>query len=152
MSELDPNILKRNLPEDIHVAIDQMNANVDAAVKEVVDKFKSYADEVADQFERRQFSQELQSKLEVVKSDLDTDLGRVQKTTEGLAKLAEDALAKAKAANQPELEASVAAIFTESQALKDKLAAFREKTSTFAEKTGGFIAKSAIKTFTGGIG
>lgn len=152
MSELDPNILKRNLPEDIHAAIDQVNSNVESAVKDLVNGFKNYANEVAEQFERKQFSQELQGKIDMIKADLNADLERVQKAGDGLAELAKEALTKAQAANQPGLTSSISAIIEESQALKDKLAAFREKSNTLAEKTGGLIAKAAIKTFTGGIG
>jgi len=149
MIELDPNILKENLPEDIYPVLDQVNANMDAAVKRIVDDFRTKANEKADQFERRQFDQELQGKLDSTKRDLQSDLDRVDEMFKEVAELAKKAKAAAAAQNFADLTQMTEKLTGETDALQKTLKDFRDKTNTFAEKTGGFIAKAAIKAVTG---
>ena len=146
---LDPNILKENLPEDIYPVIDQVNANMDAAVRKLVNDFRTKANEKADQFERRQFDQELQDKLDISKRDLQSDLDRVDEMFKEVANLAKKAKDAAAASNFTELKEMTEKLTGETDALRKKLKDFRDKTNTFAEKTGGFIAKAAIKAVTG---
>lgn len=149
MIEIDPNIIKENLPEDIHAVIDQVNANMDAAVKQIVDEFRTKAKETADQFERRQFDKELQEKLDLVKRDLQTDLERMDGAFGEIAKLADEARRLASSQNFTDLKGTTEKLAQETSELQRKLKDFRDKTNTFAEKTGGFIAKAAIKAVTG---
>ncbi len=152
MSQLDPNILKRNLPEDIHAAIDQVDSNVDLAVNEVVNKFKAFANGVADKFEQGQFEAELQGKLDAIQQDLNTDLDRAGSVAANLKDLAKQADEAASKADMTKLSQVIGDLSSQADDLTKKLAEFRTKTTTFAQKTGGFIASAAVKTFTGGIG
>ena len=146
---LDPNILKENLPEDIYPVIDQVNANMDAAVRKLVNDFRTKANEKADQFERRQFDQELQDKLDISKRVLQSDLDRVDEMFKEVADLAKKAKDAAAASNFTDLKEMTDKLTGETDALRKKLKDFRDKTNMFAEKTGGFIAKAAIKAVTG---
>ncbi len=151
MSEFDPNILNRNLPQDIHALIGQVNANVTTAVRKLVDEFRASANNVADQFERRDFSAELKTQLEAIKSDLTEDLGLLDDSIKELGEAADKAK-RASTAAGAELGPAVDTLVSQSKLLDARLKAFRQKVNTFAEKSGGLIAKAAIKTFTGGIG
>ncbi len=154
MSEFDPNILNRNLPQDIHALIGQVNANVTTAVRKLVDEFRASANNVADQFERRDFSAELKTQLEAIKSDLTEDLGLLDDSIKELGEAADKAKRASTAAGAAgaELGPAVDTLVSQSKLLDARLKAFRQKVNTFAEKSGGLIAKAAIKTFTGGIG
>lgn len=155
MSELDPNILKRNLPEDIHAAVDQVKDNVDSAVKGIVDGYRQYANEVADKFEKLEFDGELRSRIEEIKSNYTKELDRIedsiQSVTAGIAKLRRDAENSSADAPLQELNRLTRDLDTQANALSDKLKAFRATANKFAEQTGGLIAKTAIRTVTGGI-
>ena len=151
MSELDPNILKRNLPEDIHAAVDQVKTNVDAAVKDVVDGYRQYANEIADKFERLEFDKDLQSKLDTIKKDYDADFQKIDDDVAKIVKLATDAKAAAGAVTPASLTKLAQDVTDQTDALTKKLKDFRDKTNALAEKTGGLIAKSAIRAVTGGI-
>ena len=153
MSELDLNILKRNLPEDIHVAVDQVRTNIDSAVKQIVDGFKKNANDVADRFEKMQFDSDLEGKLNAIRKGITDDLDKLDAEAADLKNLAElvQKTAAASATAAPALATQVQTLVEKSVALTKKLGDFRTKTTTFAEKTGGLIAKSAIRAVTGGV-
>lgn len=152
MSEIDPNILKRNLPEDVAKVITDVSANVDAAVKELVGGFKAHANQIADKFEKRQFDGELKTQLDEVQKAFDADLKGISDEIGKIAGLAAAADAAAKAIDTKKLLEATDDLVKKTGAVTEKLVDFRAKTTSFGEKTGGLIAKAAIKAFTGGIG
>ncbi len=151
MSEFDPNILRRNLPEDIHAVIDQVNANVTVAVRQVVDEFRAQANAAADQFAQGNFSGDLQSRLDQVRADVAKDLTAIQDALAQTRQAAQKAADAAKQADPAALNKAVSDLTDQAKAVEQKLQDFRTKVDTFAQKTGGLIAKAAISTFTGGI-
>ena len=152
MSEFDPNILRRNLPEDIHALVDQVNANVNLAVDKIVGDFKEKANATAEQFARHDFSPALKSELESIKRQYQDDLDGLQSSMKKLAEAADAANAAANAANAASLAAALDRLKGQTGGLTDELTRFRHKVDRMAELTSGVIAKAAVKTFTGGIG
>ena len=148
MSELDPNILKRNLPEDVAKVITEVSANVDAAVNALVGEFKAHANQVADKFEKRQFDGELKAHLDEVQKAFDEDLKGI---SDEIRKIHALAAAAANATDPKKLSEATENLKKKTEAVTEKLDEFRDKTKSFGEKTGGLIAKAAIRAVTGGI-
>jgi polyhydroxyalkanoate synthesis regulator phasin len=151
MIELDPEILKRSLPPNIYGTIDQVTANVNHAVDEIIKGFTAKAEEAVKQFEARDFPQKLRNDLDQINKAFTDDLNAWQKNIQDMTTAANNARKIAAAANVAALNEAVDAMETQAKALNDKLDDFRKKANTFAETSGSFIASAAVKMVTSGV-
>src|SRR6185369_17152354 len=90
MSAFDPEIMMRNLPEDIKPLVDQVSANVNDAVQKVVGEFKTQAGKIAEDFEAGRFPAELQASLEKISAAHAADLDNLRASIAEVAALAND--------------------------------------------------------------
>ena len=145
--ELNPEIMKRSLPANIHATIDQVTANVNSAVDEIINRFVKNAEAAVTKIEKGDFTGDIAKALEQAKKDLAADI----QSMEDRLKAIDAAVSQANQLSQ-QAGASAAALSTQldsvnaaAKALKTELNDFRTKVDTFASKSGGFIASSALK-------
>lgn len=152
MIELDPTIMKRSLPQNVYATIDQVTANVNAAVDEIVNQFVANASKAVEKIERGDFTPDIAKALDQAKQDLNTDIKSMDDRLLKVASAVAQANALAQQANLDTgaLVTQLAAVNSAAGELKTDLNNFRTKVDTFATKSGGFIASSALKA--AGIG
>ena len=147
MIELDPEIMKRSLPPNIHGTIDQVTANVNLAVDEIVNRFVKNAEATVAKIENGDFTADIAKALEQAKKDLTDDIKSMEDRLLAIAAAVSqaNALSQQAGVNAAALSAQLDAVNSASKALKTDLNNFRTKVDTFATKSGGFIASSALK-------
>lgn len=147
MIELDPRIMKRSLPPNIHATIDQVTANVNAAVDEIIDRFVQNATTTVERIQKGDFTGEIAMALEQSKKALtdDIDLMDGKLVTLAAANKHTQSLAQNAGANATQLAQHLTAVNNTVNALQQDLTAFRTKVDTFATKSGSFIASTALK-------
>ncbi|MGC3959810.1 MAG: hypothetical protein QM813_18360 [Verrucomicrobiota bacterium] len=148
MIELDPEIMKRSLPPNIHAAIDQVTANVNVAVDELVNRFVKNAEQAVARIEKGVFTADITKALEQAKQELQADLksmdARLQTVAGAVAKA--NALIEQAGNDATALISQLEVVSGAANDLKTELAQFRTKVDTFASKSGGFIASAALKS------
>ena len=149
LAPLDPEILKENLPEDIQGIVDQMTANVNQAVSDLVQRFRDNANQVATQFQNGNFDSDLKAAIDTQVSGLTTSFAATQKAI-GDVSSATSALATAAKALLPgTLTAEIAALVTATSAASTTLTNLQNDVNTVGTKLGGAIASSAVKLISG---
>src|SRR5437016_14285367 len=123
MIQLDPEIMKRSLPPDIHATIDQVTSNVNAAVDKIVDGFIKKAQDAADRFQKGDFTEPIAKALEQSKQELSSDLASLEKRLADLAtaSAAAQSLAQNAGQNATALTAQIAGVAGAAAALKPGL-------------------------------
>ncbi len=152
MSELDPDVMKRSLPADIHGVIDQVNANVDLAVSQIVDEFKANAKKVVTDFQNQNYTDDLKAAIQQHTKAFQDDLTQMDNSLASLRAATARAAELARKLDSTELRQAVGDLVEQSSQLQTKLKDFKQKTNDFGLKVGGAIATAAVKTFTGGVG
>lgn len=149
---LDPEILKRHLPDDIHATVDQVTANVSQSVDSYIAQFKAAVQKQADDLVAGTSTTQLQSQLKSVtddfaqQMDLTGDLATLKKALSA-------ASAAATAANgaTPQLVKAIGDLQTSAGALDTKINDMRGKVRDFADKSTRLAVATALKAFTGVI-
>src|SRR5437588_379461 len=144
MSEFDPDVMKRSLPEDIHGVVDQVKANVDLAVAQIVGEFKDNAKKVVADFENQNYTEDVKAAIQKQTDAFQEDLKQMDTTLADLRDAATKAANLAKAADSADLKRAVADLVQQSNDLQSKLKDFKEKTANFGQKVGGAIATAAV--------
>ncbi|HVS52883.1 MAG TPA: hypothetical protein VHD62_11065 [Opitutaceae bacterium] len=151
--KIDPEILARNLPEDIHATINQVSANVTVAVNEVVAQFKTALDKELQNLQAGNYSAALQQQIAQVEKSYADSAAAMDKEIAALKKAADDAAAAAKTAgaSAAALVPQVESMQKSADALAKKMNDLRTEVQNLGSKTAGAMATLAYKTLTGGI-
>lgn len=152
LTPLDPQILKQQLPDDIHATVDQVAANVNQSLTKIIDDFKAEAEKRAEAFRTQILPDHLQAEIDAlatdfaqsISADLDGPLAAVKKA---LAQAEADARAAGAAA--PTLLQSVQTLQGNVAQLEGKLNDLRTKVRTAGDKTSRAAVSTALKLFTG---
>jgi hypothetical protein len=149
LAPLDPEILKDQLPADIQGIVDQMTANVNQAVSDLVKRFRDNADEVAARFGKADFSGEMKATIDSEIGKLNVALSGVQTTVANLNANATSLAAAASKLSPAALTAEIATLMTANAAATKALTDFQNHVNTLAGNLGGAIASSAVKLISG---
>src|SRR5882724_12963955 len=116
--EFDPEVIKRRLPEDIHAVIDQVKANVDLAVTQIVAEFKQNAKKVVTDFENQNYTDDLKAAIKKHTDAFQEDLKQMDTSLVGLRNAATKAADLAKAVDSAALNQAVAELVRQSNDLQ----------------------------------
>lgn len=148
-SELDPDVLKDALPPDVHAIVDQVAANVNIAVKDLVGEFTKNLEATVKQFEQGDYPASLQSRLNQIESDLGVALSSMDKAVAEVKAAADVASRAANAGNPADMKNAVTALTAETQKLQLRLDDFRNKTANLGKTIGGATATALSKLVMG---
>ena len=147
MIQLNPEIMKRSLPPSIHATIDQVTANVNAAVDEIINRFAKSAEAAIQRIEKGEFTADIAQALDHARKQLKDDIALMDQKLAGITVASQQAqsLAQEAGTNGAALTAALATLNTSTSALQAELNTFRSKVDDFATKSGSFIASTALK-------
>ena len=150
MSAFDPEILKRNLPEDIHEVVNQVTANVNVAVGEIIKNYENNLNRYVKQIEDKDYPADLKRELDKVEAGIRSEFSALDGQFGALQKSLEDAKKKAEASQNLEFKNAVDSFQKSAQALQTKLEETRNNIVKLGEKTGAAVATTAHRMLTGG--
>jgi chromosome segregation ATPase len=151
--KIDPEILVRNLPEDIHATINQVSANVTVAVNQVVAQFKTSLDKELQNLQAGNYPAELKQQIASVEQSYAETTAALDKEIAALKKVADDAAAAAKTAgaSAAALVPQIQAMQQSADALAKKMNDLRSQVQNLGGKTASAMATLAYKSLSGGI-
>jgi uncharacterized protein YoxC len=149
LAPLDPEILKDNLPEDIHGIVDQLTTNVNQAVGDLVQRFRENASQMAEKFKNAEFDGEMKTTIDAELGKLTAALSKVQQSVGDLNAKASLLATAASIAAPGALTKEISDLVTASAAATKTLTDFQTHVNTVGSSMGGAIASTAVKLISG---
>ena len=151
--QLDPDVLARNLPDDIQDTVKKVSANVDLVVSGVIAKFQAAAQAELAKFEAGEFSAELQKKIDETQKAYAATADALDQDVRDLKAKADAALLASTQAGATvaALQKEVAALKQAADGLGTKMKQMRTNVEALGSKTASAVATTAYRAFTGGV-
>ena len=151
MSAFDPKILSESLPADVHGIVNQVTANVNVAVDDLIKKFKASADQAVADFDNKKFPDQVKVEIDRLNENYQAELGKFDADIAAMQKAVQTLAAMPGVVADPQLAAAVRALNDSNTALSTRLTSLKNNVTAVGEKSGAAIGKAAYKFFTGGI-
>src|SRR5882724_3362189 len=110
MSAFDPEILNRSLPADVHGIVNQVTANVNVAVDDLIKKFKASADQVVADFDNKKFPDQVKVEIDALNLNYQAELGKFDADIAAMQKALQALAAMPGVVADPLLAAAVSAL------------------------------------------